>query len=114
MKIVTEDQRLRLAKPGKGLRADHENSRQAAIELFCEACIGGMATACPTHSCPLWPFRFGADDRQRDPAAVPTRGEYEAAIAKRMEGRENVGAGLAAWVEQKRFEAEEDAALLVV
>lgn len=72
---------LREKKPGKAKKADHGNSRSAAIELHCEDCAGSLheAKTCQIANCFLWPYRPG-DDKTRAPGVVPTVEEYDAML----------------------------------
>ena len=75
---MTYSLELRLKKPSLGLKTDYENSRKAAIELFCLDCVGGerkIAVSCSCTSCPLWQFRPGAIKGVK-PDGIPTKEQY--------------------------------------
>lgn len=73
---------LREAKPGKAMRADHENGRAVAIHLNCEVCAGSLAQArdCAIQACFLWPYRPGDGSKERALGVVPTVAEYNALL----------------------------------
>lgn len=82
MALVEQDMRRKL--PGKCRKADHENSRAAAIQLHCVACCGGSrkdAKACDVFDCFLFPF--GLAEAKRPAGAVPSVFDYEAASLER-------------------------------
>lgn len=78
---------LRRSKPGKAMRADHENGRAAAIHLNCEVCAGGLGNAkvCQIQACFLWPYRPGDGSKNRDAGIVPTVEEYAAMLPQMSE-----------------------------
>jgi hypothetical protein len=79
---------IRHDHPGRARAADHENSRQNAIELKCLDCCNGQREVvrnCGIMLCSLWPYRpfATADQRARPTASVPTTEEYNAMIGVR-------------------------------
>lgn len=70
----------RVRYPGTALRIDAGNSPTSAIELKCRECSGdNHPRECPGYSCPLFPYRPGADDdgaNQRRAGDVPTEEQY--------------------------------------
>lgn len=74
---------VRVTRPQLGLKADHKNSRSAAIQLFCIACMGGNrsdAASCTSYQCPLWPLEFKKTRGERPEGEVPTEEQYETLI----------------------------------
>ena len=75
---VENDVRLKI--PKTALLADYENSRRAAIHLFCVSCLGGSAveaSRCESYTCPLWPFRPKGKNSKRPDGYIPTKQQYE-------------------------------------
>jgi hypothetical protein len=75
---------LRERYPGIGRKADYENSRAAAIKLFCLQCMGGSRQAvagCEAYSCPLFTFRSYGDP-ERPARAVPSLEWYEGQVSE--------------------------------
>jgi hypothetical protein len=72
-----------------GLQTDYNNSRSAAIHLFCLICMGGdedartLAKACQSYECPLWQFRPGAIKNMK-PTGIPSQEDYEQAIEAKV------------------------------
>lgn len=92
----TVENDVRVARPNLGLKADHQNSRSAAIQLFCISCMGGNrkdAAECKSYNCPLWPLEFKSSRGKRPEGIVPTEEQYQKLIdatvtdAKREAGR---------------------------
>ena len=92
----TVENDVRVARPNLGLKADHQNSRSAAIQLFCISCMGGNrkdAAECKSYNCPLWALEFKSTRGKRPEGSVPTEKQYEELIdstvsdAKREAGR---------------------------
>lgn len=74
---------IRAKKPGKAKKADHGNSRAAAIDLKCEDCCGGSyheAKRCEVYKCFLWPYGPAGRARIRPAGLVPTEAEYDAML----------------------------------
>lgn len=74
------NEELRQKYPGKGRRADYENSLRAAVDLFYLACMGGSrtdVTKCDAFDCFLWPYRPGKDGRKRPEGTVPSVDRYD-------------------------------------
>lgn len=64
---------LYLGTPGKARQALYENSRTAAVHLFCKHCQGGAyAGTCEVVACPLYSFRATGVDRDRPEGSVPS------------------------------------------
>jgi hypothetical protein len=79
----TVENDVRVARPNLGLKADHKNSRSAAIQLFCISCMGGSrkdAAECKSYDCPLWALEFKATRGERPAGIVPTEKQYEELI----------------------------------
>ena len=79
---VTYTDERRAKYPGRGLAMDYGHSRVTGIEEFCRGCMCAVSVSdCPSKSCPLFPFRPGADAdgaTQRIPGVdVPTKEWYE-------------------------------------
>ena len=75
----------RVSHPSMGLRLDYANSVTLAAKEFCRQCMQARnCSDCPSRSCPLFPYRPGADDKealQRRPGVdVPTKEWYEEQI----------------------------------
>ena len=67
--------KIRLKRPGQAIAADYNNSRKAAIYLFCAECVGGSsseARKCDIQVCPLWLYRPGAGKKKRKDGIVPS------------------------------------------
>lgn len=78
---------LRLSDPVRGLKADYENGRAAAIELHCKSCVGGSVaevSRCSDQLCALWRFRPGSGQKSRKIGVVPTLDEYKKLINKKV------------------------------
>jgi len=73
---------MRVSYPQRGLKADYQGSRTAAIQLFCLSCMGGCradVVACTSKSCPLWQFRPGGKKGVRPPG-IPSEADYSEMI----------------------------------
>ena len=78
---------VRLSDPKAAMACDYEGSRSAAIDLFCESCMGGqksLVKECRAYSCSLWKYRPGGDGKHSfSPAGnIPSKEELDKAIAK--------------------------------
>lgn len=70
---------LRLKDPNRALKADYENSRSAAIDLHCRACVGGSVAEvgnCNDQLCALWKYRPGSGNKVRSKDSIPTKETY--------------------------------------
>lgn len=75
---------IRLTRPHLALKADHQNSRSAAIQMFCITCLGGNrsdAAQCKIYACPLWALEFKKTRGERPEGEVPTEKQYKDMIA---------------------------------
>ena len=81
------DNTVRFSDPKAAMSCDYEGSRSAAIDLFCEACMGGqksLVKECKAFTCFLWKYRPGGDGKHSTPPAgnIPSKAELEKAIEK--------------------------------
>ena len=106
MKLNVENT-VRLKNPKEALSADYGGSRSAAIELFCESCMGGSrseASNCKAYTCNLWKYRPGSSKHDSPPPGnIPSKEEIEKAISKIPinEARKAWGAKLGAMRKKK-------------
>lgn len=65
-----------LKRPSRAIRLYYGRSRAAAVAEKCIDCVGSPheAKRCPATTCPLWPYRPGAE-RGLVPDFVPAREE---------------------------------------
>jgi len=64
---------VRQKYPGTARAADGGNPRKG-IRLFCIECMGGnrgLADACASERCALWPWRFGKGTKERADLYTP-------------------------------------------
>ena len=102
MKLNVENT-VRLSDPKAAMSADYEGSRSAAIDLFCESCMGGQKSLvkdCKAYTCNLWKYRPGGEGKHSFPpnGSIPTKEDLEEAIRKIpiSEARKEWGAKLGA------------------
>lgn len=86
--------------PAKWKRIDAGESPRGAITEFCRSCMQTHRNVedCPDRTCPLFPYRPGADRptaNRRVAGDVPTPEEYDQMVLENS--RPNQGAGLKAW-----------------
>lgn len=105
------DNTVRLADPKAAMACDYEGSRSAAIDLFCESCMGGqksLVKGCKAFSCSLWKYRPGGEGKHVSPpkGSIPSKEELEKAIAKQPinEARKEWGKKLGAMRKAKSDE----------
>jgi len=82
---------MRVSHPKRGLKADYQRSRTAAIQLFCLSCMGGCradVVACTSKICPLWQFRPGAKKGMRPPG-IPSEADYNEMIGGRVSNKQS-------------------------
>ena len=71
---------VRLTHPGLARSCDNERSRDAAIKLFCLACMGGSkqeVLKCKSYSCHLWQYRDGISSVKPPSSYLPTEEDYQ-------------------------------------
>lgn len=69
---------IRKKRPKLGIETDYNNSRKAAIHMFCMICMGGSISEvqeCKSQLCPLYQYRPYAKKGVKD-SRIPTKQQY--------------------------------------
>lgn len=79
-KIIPLEHKIRIKKPSLCFKADHKNSRSAAIRAYCLGCMNdspGEVSRCPSYECFLWPYRSGSGVEKRPAGKMISEEKYK-------------------------------------